>query len=233
MGVELSVWAKVVADNPRKYKYQGVKGFSKSLVDAILEDDRTGDRYYDDYIDKQVEAMRDDDEYKGMSDDTICDIVNDTFDQSLFKDWLDNTPNLIDKHPPIEVYDAASGDGIPLADVIHFCADCRSSPVHMYDNSVYNYRYCGLCGLESGFLRYDDMVDALEIRVFPYTTSDDEWMVARKKLAAVGEHYAGITKRYIKKHWVKSGNNLISVDNKFIGYKSKRGMITYFRYSPR
>jgi len=233
MGVELSVWAKVVADNPRKYRYEGVKGFSKSLVDAILEDERTGDRYYDDYIDEQVESMRNDDEYKGMSDDTICGIVNDTFDQCLFKDWLDNMPNLIDKHPPIEVYDAASGDGIPLADVIHFSPDCRSCPVHIYDNCVYNYWHCGICGLEPYFNRYDDMVDALELRVFPYASSEENWMISRKKLASVGEHYAGITKRYLVKDWNRSGSNFISIDGKFIGYKSKRGMITYFRHSPR
>ena len=183
----------MISRYPRRYKYQAIRGFGKTVAEAIMNDDTSSQSYYDDLVKIEYDSIRADEEsdYKDSPDDIVWEIASITA-SDIFSDWLEGREEeLLVKHPPLEVNDPAAGsdEGVALKDVIHWCPSCGNQPVFIDGDYVHNHKYCGLCGLETYFESFDDMVADLGTNVFPYITDKDEWTKARERLAALGEYY--------------------------------------------
>lgn len=191
--VTTAEWVAVISRYPRRYKYHGVRGFASTVVEAIMNDERLSSSYYDDLVKIQYDSIKADEEsdYKDASDDIVWELASHAA-SDIFSEWLEGRKEeLLEKHPPLEVNDPAAGseEGVALKDVIHWCPSCGRQPVFIDGNYVHNHKYCGLCGLETYFECFDDMVADLGTNVFPYITDKAEWTKARERLASLGEYY--------------------------------------------
>lgn len=186
MGVPLSLWVEVVAKHPVKYRFQGLDGFHKSVVEAAKGDEQWCRRHYENeadyyYRDGWPEHCKE----NGLDEDdekARCEWVNSQME--CFEVTLDDdaeAPYLLAEHPPVEVFDHASAEGVGIDDVYYFCPGCRHQPVWREDRTLHNARYCGLCGAEPTRQRDEDFFASLDLQRLPMETFGD----AREYLEAL------------------------------------------------
>lgn len=117
-----------------------------------LRDDNgeTGDPEDEDYLDAVALLDKYDDKDER---ELFCGSVQDYDDCSLQWEFLrsgDYDEELLEEHPPIEMLSHASGDGVPIEEIVFICPSCGREPQGESGIDIANGRfYCGLCGGEA------------------------------------------------------------------------------------
>lgn len=135
-----------------------------------------------------------------MKDDYISDWVVGEASQywPMIRD-PDNAAELLEKHPPMSVWDHAGGSGIDVDDVFFICPTCGGQPqtiadlidMHGTHNDLPRF-YCGCCGAEAQTgLHYDliDFFNDFKVTPFPFNAKRRaEWEKLKADRKALGDN---------------------------------------------
>lgn len=93
-------------------------------------------------------------------------------DPEFFLDAImqDDPKYYLKDHPPVEMFDHASEEGVPINDVYFICPGCGRHPVREEDVKGGHF-YCGLCGAESILAPgepFEKFIESLDIELWPF-----------------------------------------------------------------
>lgn len=88
-----------------------------------------------------------------------------------WSDIRNNSPDdLLKEHPPTHVLDHASGEAVPVEDVVFICPGCHNQPIRKEQLDGAHY-YCGLCGGESAPSEGETLeswAEAMAVKLWPF-----------------------------------------------------------------